>query len=246
MVLPPDGRAKQVVLPPTREEHDVNLSLSTHKNSILAAFPEAELTRLRPHLVPVPLPVRQVLHKPEGRIEFVYFPMSGIASSVAGEPESRIEVGLIGRDGMTGLSAVLGVDRSPHECFMQIAGDALRVPATELMQAFDAEPGVRKPILLYAAKFMHQIAQTALANGRHTIEERLARWLLMCQDRLDGDEIRLTHEFLSKMLGVTRPGVTIALNTLEAATVIRTHRGSITVLDRATLEEIAGAAYSRP
>jgi CRP-like cAMP-binding protein len=193
--------------------------------------------------MPLSLPAKTVLYKRHGRIDFVFFPLSGLISSVAGASE-RIEVGLIGREGMTGLSAVLGVDTSPHECFVQISGEAIRISAPELMQAFEAEADLRKHILLYAREFMLQIAGTALANGKYTIEERLARWLLLCRDRLDGDEIPLTHDFISLLMGVTRPGVTIALNTLERANLVRSARGRITILDRAKLEEIAGEAYA--
>lgn len=222
----------------------MSVSEAAKRNHILSAIPEPAFGRLRPHLAPAPLPLRQVLHKPSGLIESVYFPLSGITSSIVGESDNRLEVGLVGRDGMTGLTVVFGVNTSPHESFVQIAGEALCMPASELVQAFDSEPGIRKPILLHARAYMLQIAQTALANGKCTIEERLARWLLMCRDRLDNDEIKLTHEFLSLMLGVTRPGVTIALNTLEGANVIRNDRARITILDRAKLEEIASVAYS--
>ena len=193
---------------------------------------------------PVPLPVRTVLYKPHGRIDWVFFPLSGIASSVGGAPDNRIEVGITGREGMTGLSVVLGVETSPQDCFIQIAGDGLKIAAAELVEAFESEAAVRKPILLYANEFMLQIAHTAVANGRYKVEERLARWLLLCQDRLDSDIVPLTHEFLSVMLGVRRPGVTIALNTLAAANIISNDRARITIVDRSKLEDIAGEAYA--
>ena len=214
------------------------------QNRLLASLAKSGRDRLRPHLEPVSLPVRQVLEAPDEPITHAFFPLSGINSVVTGSGERRIEVGIIGRDGMTGVSVVLGASSTPHECFVQVAGDALMIAVPELTLALEADPILRKHCLLYARRFMLQTAQTALANGRCTIDERLARWLLMSQDRLDGDDIHLTHEFLSLMLGVRRPGVTIALQTLEAAKLIRNTRGCITILDRPRLEEIAGHAYT--
>jgi CRP-like cAMP-binding protein len=216
------------------------------QNYILANLPRSALDFLRPHLEPVSLPVREVLESPNKLITHVYFPIDCINSVVAGADEQRIEVGIIGRDGMTGLSIVLGVDASPHECFTQIPGDALRIATHDLNAALETEPMMRKHFLLYIRSFMLQSAQTALANGRYTIEERLARWLLMCRDRLDSNDIPLTHEFLSLMLGVRRPGVTLALQNLETARFIRNRRGCVTVLNRPKLQEIAGVSYSPP
>lgn len=221
-------------------------SPSTFQNRLLARLPEAGLERLRAHLEPVSLPVRKVLEPANEPLTHVYFPSSAITSVVAGAGEERIEVGLIGRDGMTGTCVILGADTTPHECFVQIPGDGYRIAVPELRSALDAVPDLRKPFLLFARAFMLQTAETALANGRCTIEERLARWLLMSHDRLDGDDIPLTHEFLSLMLGVRRPGVTLALHSLEAANLIRNTRGCITIRNRAKLEEIAGRAYSAP
>ena len=118
-------------------------SAAAHQNHILEALPKPVLGRLRSHLMPLSLPAKTVLYERHGRIDFVFFPLSGLISSVAGASE-RIEVGLIGREGMTGLSAVLGVDTSPHECFVQISGEAIRISAPELMQAFEAEADLRK------------------------------------------------------------------------------------------------------
>ena len=184
---------------------------SAGRNQLLVRLPEASLDHLRPNLELVACPVRMVLETPNTPITRVFFPLSCVGSIIAGAGNHRIEVGMIGRDGMTGVSVVLGVDQSPHECFVQIPGDALVLGVSELRRAMEADPSIRKQVLEYARSFMLQTAQTALANGRCNIEERLARWLLMSQDRLDGDDVPLTHEFLSLMLGVTRPGVTIAL-----------------------------------
>jgi CRP-like cAMP-binding protein len=213
------------------------------RNHLLANLPDDVLDRLRPHMERVQLAVGKRLEKPNERIAHVLFPLSGICSVLAAAGDDRIEVGIIGRDGMTGVSVVLGADTSPHECFVQVAGEALRLAVGELHQVIESNPATRKQFLLYARSLMVQTAQTALANGRLTIEHRLIRWLLMSQDRLDGDEIPLTHEFISLMLGVTRPGVTVAVQALEAARLIGNRRGCITILDRPALEAIVGDAY---
>ena len=171
----------------------------------------------------------------------------GLASVVAmGTDGERIEVGHIGREGMTGQSVVLGVDRSPEQTFIQVAGSALRMPVGSLRDAMKASPLLHGLLLRFVQTTIVQVAHSALANGRYTIQERLARWLLMCHDRLDGDYLLLTHEFLSLMLGVRRSGVTEALQVLEGVAVVKTARGRIMLLDRDRLEEIAGACYGVP
>jgi CRP-like cAMP-binding protein len=215
------------------------------QNQLLAKLPRSALDVLRPHLELVSLPLREVLEAPDEPIKHIYFPIGCVGSVVAGAAGGpRLEVGLIGREGMTGLCVVLGASTSPHECFVQIAGDAMRIAVPDLNAAVATEAVLHKHFLLYVQAFMLQTAQTALANGRYTIEERLARWILMCHDRLDGDDIPFTHEFLSLMLGVRRPGVTIALQSLEGARLIRNRRGCVTVLNKEKLREIAGPAYA--
>jgi hypothetical protein len=130
----------------------------------------------------------------------------GLASIVAGNSHKRLEVGLIGSEGMTGLPIVLGNDRSPHENFIQVAGEGSRILADKLREAMRQSRSLEKVFLRFAHSFMNQTANTAFSNGTATLEERLARWLLMANDRLEGDEIPLTHEFLSLMLGVRRAG----------------------------------------
>ena len=138
---------------------------------------------------------------------------------------------------------VLGVDRIPHQIFLQVAGHGHRVPTEALSRALDASPTLRILFLRYAQTFLVQTAQTALANAGAPAEERLARWLLMYHDRQDGDDLSVTHEFLSLMLGVRRPTVTVAIHTLEGAGLIRARRGRIRVLVRERLEQAAGDAY---
>jgi CRP-like cAMP-binding protein len=141
---------------------------------------------------------------------------------------------------------VLGDDRSPHETMVQVSGEAMRLPAADLRHAMDASPTLRNLLLRYSQAFMIQTSHTALANGRAKLEERLARWLLMAHDRIDGDELPLVHEFLAVMLGVRRAGVTVALHILEGQALIGARRGKIIVLDRQGLEEAANGIYGVP
>ena len=149
----------------------------------------------------------------------------------------------MGREAIAGVPVILHVDSAPHEVFVQVAGAALCMRADDLRQAMEESPTLRRILLRYTQVFMVQVAQGAACNGRHRLEERLAKWLLMAQDRLDGDDIPLTHEFLGMMLGVRRSGVTIAIGQLEAAGIIRQQRAHILVLDRAKLEAVSCPCY---
>ena len=217
------------------------------RNRILAGLAAPDFARLAPHLEAVDLPLRKLLEARHRRTEFLYFPESGIASVVVtGGSQHTVEAGIVGREGMTGQSAVLAANRSPHEVFMQTAGTGWRIGAAELIKALDDSAGLRRHVLRHVHVLQVQMSFTALANARYRIEERLARWLLMAQDRMDGDEVALTHEFLSLMLGVRRPGVTATLNRFEENGLVRAQRGTITILDRAGLEDTANGCYGAP
>ena len=197
-------------------------------------------------LQPVDLPVRKPLSARNKRIENVYFPDSGIVSVVA-NGDHAIEVGIIGRDGMTGVSVVLGAnEKSPHETYVQVAGNGQHITANNLLEAIEASGTLHTALLHYVNSFLTQVTETALANGRHKIEERLARWLLMADDRLDGNEIPLTHEFLGVMIGTSRPGVTVALLELERRGWITHRRGVMTIIDREGLIGSSAGAYVAP
>lgn len=222
-------------------------SPATTPNRILSRLSASDLALLEPNLTWVDLPVRKRLESHSKPIDYVYFPESGFASVVAdGHAGRGIEVGLIGREGMTGLAVVMGTDRTLHETFMQSAGAGWRVSADNLRRAIDQSRALHQSFLLYGHAFLAQATYTAMANGRSKIEERLARWLLMAQDRVGGDRLNLTHEFLSLMLGVRRPGVTVAINLLEKAGLVQASRGAIAILDRAGLEHISNGAYGAP
>ena len=147
---------------------------------------------------------------------------------------------------MVGVPVALGVRTTPFEFFVQHAGEGLRMPTHHLEEVMDERPSLHRRLLRYAQALNVQTSGTAFANAEHTVETRLARWLLMCHDRVDGDALSTTHEFLSLMLGVRRAGVTLALQALEGRRLISTKRGQVTVLDRAKLEEVAGDSYGVP
>jgi CRP-like cAMP-binding protein len=214
------------------------------KNRVLARLVRADLALLRPHLTPVDLPVSTQLETANARIDSVYFIERGFASVVADGPGKRsIEVGIIGREGMTGLVQVLGHDRSTHETYMQAAGSAQRISAARLRKAMDQSVRLHRSLLHCAHAFLIQTAQTAVANGRSKLEERLARWLLMANDRLGGTEVPLTHRFLSVMLGVHRPIVTLTVQALERKGLVRAGRQVITIVDRDGLVKMSNGAY---
>jgi len=214
-------------------------------NRLLASLSAADLSLLRKSLKPIDLPIETVLEKPNQPIEWVYFFESGMASVVAGEGP-RIEVGLIGREGMSGMSIVMGDDRSVNSTFMQGSGVGFRIGVKEFVRILHKSDTLRLSLLRYVHVFSTQVAQTAVANGRGKLEARLARWLLMAHDRFSQEAFPFTHRFLAYMLGVRRPGVTVALHFLEGYGLIKATRGLIAVTDRKGLESYADPSYGVP
>jgi CRP-like cAMP-binding protein len=220
---------------------------NSYRNQLLAALSSADRKLLAPHLEPLAVAIRHSIEERNKPIKNIYFMEEGIASVVAsGGDGKEIEVGLIGREGMSGLVTVMGDHRSPHNVYVQVRGKALRMGVAEFRAALDASGTLRALLLKFVQTFMVQTAHTAIANGRANLEQRLARWVLMARDRVDGDELPLTHEFLSVMLGVRRAGVSVALSALEKRGLLRGGRGQVTVLDRKGLEKVAGAYYGVP
>jgi CRP-like cAMP-binding protein len=213
------------------------------RNQLLLGLSPDDFGLLQPHLRPVDLDLRRILIEAGGPIPHVTFPDGGIVSCLADTAEGRIEVGLVGSEGLVGLPAVLGIDRSPHSYLVQLAGDGHSIAPGDLRARMAESPSLQARLLRYAHVFMVQTSQTAYANAGFTIEARLARWILMTHDRTEGEELLLTHDFLSMMLGVRRPGVTVALQVLEGNRLIRATRGRVVVLDRAGLEDVADDAY---
>jgi len=210
------------------------------RNRLLAALPLDELAELWPQFELTTLIVPQVLYARGELIPAAYFVESGWISKVARLENGDIaEVGLVGREGMVGLSLALGADASSSEAMVQGSGTALRMNAGAFSRAQTGSTAFNQLLLRYALAFQAQVAQTAACNGRHKLEERLARWLLMAHDRADGNDLPLTQDFLSMMLCVRRSGVTLAAGILQKAGLIRYARGHITVLDRPGLEVAA-------
>jgi len=216
-------------------------------NHVLSRLSRADLALLRPHLEPVDLQFLKPLEQADRRIEAVYFIDRGFASVVADGPGKReLEVGMIGRESMTGLAVVLGHDRSRHTTYMQAAGAGQRMKASDLRKAVAESASLQQSLLRCVSAFLIQTTETALANGRSKNEERLARWLLMAHDRLDGGELPLTHKLLGVMLGVQRSAVTATVQALERKGLIKAGLRVITVLDREGLVRFSNGAYVAP
>jgi CRP-like cAMP-binding protein len=205
------------------------------------------LALLRPHLEPIDLPLSKTLETGNSRIDTVYFIDHGIASVVAnGSGKRDIEVGIIGREGMTGLAIALGESRARHTTYMQVAGAGQRISAAKLRRTMSQSVRLHHALLRCVHAFLIQTTETALANGLSKTEERLARWLLMAADRIDGGALPLTHKLLALMLGVERPAATVAVQALEGKGLVRAGRRVITILDRKGLVSLANGAYVRP
>ena len=221
--------------------------MSSSSNRLLSSLSTEDFGLLEPHLESVTLELRKTLEKPNQRIEAVYFPETGFASVVAVQRGGKeVEVGLIGREGMTGLPIVLGNHRSPHATYIQAPGKGHSIPASELRQAMQESLSLRDSLLKFVQAFGVQTTHTAICNARSKMEVRLARWLLMAQDRIQDDTLPLTHEFLSLMLAVRRPGVTDALKALRERGLISYRRGEIKIKDRKGMTRVAGEAYGTP
>ena len=211
-------------------------------NRLLSAMSPDDYALIGASLIPRSVSPGEVLIQPYERIETVYFPERGLASFVSpGDVET--EVGVVGLEGIVGLSVVMGAEKGPLKAAGQIAGDGFALASDILVEAADKSRTLRTLLLRYAHVFMMQAASTVYANAHFSVEQRLARWLLMCHDRLDSDELMLTHEFLAMMLCVRRPGVTVATHVLEGNGLIRARRGRITIRDREKLSELAGDSY---
>ena len=216
-------------------------------NRLLAALSPTDLALLQPHLRFLAVAVRHDIEQPNRRIDAVYFMDAGIASVVAVQPdETQVEVGLIGPEGMIGTAVVLGGDQSPHSTYIQVAGEAQRIEADQLRKAMRASGSLHAVLLKYVQVFMAQTTHTAIANARAQIDRRLARWILMAHDRTGNKTLPLTHEFLALMLGVRRPGVTEAPQSLKRQKLIETGRHQIVVLSRKGIEKVAGNSYGVP
>jgi CRP-like cAMP-binding protein len=213
-------------------------------NRLLAALARENLDPLRAHLEPVPLPHKQILSNPNMPIAHVYFPQEGMVSLVQPlENGAMIEVGMIGNEGLVGVPVLLGADTSPLEAMVQIPGSALRMQASVFREEAGRSSALSGLLLRYVQALHVQVSLSAACNGRHTLPERLARWLLTARDRATSDRMPLSHEFLAMMLGVRRAGVTVTVGTLKAASLIHNTHGQVTITDRQGLEAACCECY---
>jgi CRP-like cAMP-binding protein len=214
------------------------------RNRIVECLPEADRARLGVRLEPVRLELTQVLYEANRPIDRVYFPLTAVASLLTVmEDGAVVEVGTVGNEGMVGLPVFLGSGSIPGRAVSQIPGDALSMPAAAFREEANAGGALQRLLQRYTQGLFNMIAQGAACNRLHPMEERCARWLLMTHDRVEADEIPLTHEFLSQMLGVRRATVTVALGMLQKAGLIRSQRGRVAVLDRPGLEAASCECY---
>jgi CRP-like cAMP-binding protein len=220
------------------------LTQSAVRNRLLTGLPLDAFELLAPSLEPVALSFKEVLYDADEPIGFIYFIETGMVSMLALlEAGDLLEVGVVGPEGLVGMPVVFGADRSSTQAMVQMAGTALRVRAPVIRQAFNGSEALRNLLMRYMQALHAQVTQTAACNGRHTLEERLARWILIAHDRAGDDCFPMTHEFMSMMLGVRRSGVSIAAGILKKSGVINYGNGDMVVLDRPGLEAAACECY---
>ncbi len=213
-------------------------------NVILLSLPDKEYNLLRPHLEPVDLPQYEILEEPGEKIDFTYFLNDGMVSLVALSRDGRsVEVGIVGKEGMVGMSLMAGLQRGTFRAIMQMAGSGMRMRSGVFEDILLGAPTLRAELNRFALMHGMQAAQLAACNRLHEIEQRLSRWLLMCQDRMDSPLLPLTHDFLAQMLGTGRPSVSLAAGALESAGLIENQRGTVKILNRKSLEETACECY---
>ena len=215
------------------------------KNRILLSLPDHLYRQVRSHLEFLELPHHLVLHEPNRKLEFAYFPNSGMISLVVvTKNEKTLEVGLVGKEGMTATAAAAGIPASPLREIVQVAGQGLRLPVEVLQNVLTADPEFRMIFMRYAAVQGMHVAQLAACNRLHTVEQRLARWLLMTQDCVDCGLVPITHDFLATMLGTDRPSVGLAASSLQKKKAIEYRWGSVKVVDRKALEGLSCECYA--
>ena len=220
------------------------LQQSDVRNKLLLALSPDDFASLQPALRVQSMLLRQVLIAPHTAIEAAYFPEEGFVSVTLDGENGRVEIGIVGREGVVGASPILlGDGRSPHTHFVQMGGRTLRVDADVLRTAVEGRPALRLLLHRYIQIQYVQTAQTAFTNARGNTVTRLARWLLMCHDRIDDNMVTVTQDFMSFMLGVERPGVTASLRALQKDSFVRKHRGKVEILDRDGLLDLAGDSY---
>jgi CRP-like cAMP-binding protein len=213
-------------------------------NRLLAALPKKDFEALERHFEEVPLIFEEILYQPRVLISDVYFPNSGIVSLLgAANGRATLEVGLVGKEGLLGLAVFMGVNSSQNRAVVQGAGSAMKMKATAFRKECNNGGALPRILQRYSHSLMTQITQSAVCNQFHSVDARLARWLLMTHDRMGEDEFALTQEFLSNMLGVRREGVSRAAGDLQKRKLIRYSRGDVRILDRPGLEATSCGCY---
>lgn len=214
------------------------------RNILLLSIPDDEYKLIRPYLEPIDLPRNFILHEPGEKIHYGFFLNEGMTSLVATSNDGRtVEVGIVGREGMVGLPITAGMKWGCFRAIMQIPGSGLRIASEVLEEVLALSPKLHQELVRYIIMHALQVGQLAACNRLHELDQRLARWLLMCQDRVDSDFLNLTHEFLAQMLGSGRPSVTLAAGVLEQAGLIENLRGKMRILNRKELESAACECY---
>ena len=214
------------------------------QNQLLDALSTAELKRLVPHLEPVEMPLGQVIYESGRVLDYVYFPTTCIISLLyVMEDGSSAEIAIVGHEGLVGISLFMGGDTTPSRAVVQSEGQAFRLAAHHLRAEFGRGGSMQHLLLRYTQSLITQMAQTAVCNRHHSVDQQLCRWLLLSLDRLPSDELVMTQELIANMLGVRREGVTAAAGKLQSAGVINYRRGHIKVLDRPKLETMSCECY---
>jgi len=215
------------------------------RNRLLAALSPAEQQRLFPQLEHVAMPLGDVLYESGDKLSHVYFPTTCIVSLLyVTENGSSAEIAVVGNEGLVGVALFMGGETTPSRAVVQSAGSAYRLPGAAMKEEFTRGEAMQQLLLRYTQALLTQMAQTAVCNRHHSIDQQLCRWLLLSLDRLPSDELKMTQELIANMLGVRREGVTEAAGNLQDAGLIRYSRGRIKVLDRARLEQRVCECYS--
>ncbi len=223
----------------------MNRAVQSGRNRLLALFAPADIALFKNHLRPVTLEYRMMLCEPYRPVEFVYFPVTGVASLVNTMADGfATEVGTIGNEEIVGLPVVLSDSVGPSNVYIQVPGEGLRLPAELLRDAIERSRSVRTVLAHYVHAFFNQVAQSAACGHAHSLDQRCCRWLLMTHDRVQSDQFLLTQEFLAMMLGVRRPSVTLAARKLKQLNLINYVRGQVTILDRKGLERRSCECYA--
>ncbi|HEY9674560.1 MAG TPA: Crp/Fnr family transcriptional regulator [Waterburya sp.] len=214
------------------------------ENRLLAALPSEFKARLEPNLERVSLPFKEVLYEFRELIEYIYFPINAVISLLTiVEEHTLAEVGLVGNEGMVGLSVFLGIEATPFKAIVQVPGEAIRMKADVFKDWVNSDSPLCSLLLRYTHALMFQISQSAACNSHHCVEERCCRWLLMTCDRVQSDQFPITHDFLSQMLGVRRASITVVAGMLQKAGLIRYSRGQMIIIDREGLEAVSCECY---